>query len=36
MAMKIKEIDIKGVGGIRDLHIVFNDNMNVLCGPNSI
>lgn len=34
--MKIKEIDIKGVGGIRDLHIKFNDSMNILCGPNSI
>lgn len=34
--MKIKKIDIKDVGGIRDLHIKFNDNMNILCGPNSI
>lgn len=34
--MKIKEIDIKGVGGIRDLHLKFNDSMNILCGPNSI
>ena len=34
--MKIKKIDIKGVGGIRDLHIKFNDNMNILCGPNSV
>jgi predicted ATP-binding protein involved in virulence len=34
--MKIKGIDIKGVGCIRDLHLDFNDRMNILCGPNSI
>lgn len=34
--MKIKKIDIKGVGGIKDLHINFNESMNILCGPNSI
>lgn len=34
--MKIKEIDIKGIGRIRDLHLDFNDRMNILCGPNSI
>lgn len=34
--MKIKEIDIKGVGCIRELHLDFNDHMNILCGPNSI
>lgn len=34
--MKIKEIDIKGVGGIKDLHLCFNNSMNILCGPNSI
>lgn len=34
--MKIKHIDIHGVGGIRELHIDFNDRMNILCGPNSI
>lgn len=34
--MKIKDINIKGAGGIRDLHIEFNDSMNILCGPNSI
>lgn len=34
--MKIKSIDIKGVGCIRDLHLEFNDRMNILCGPNSI
>ena len=34
--MKIKDIDIKGVGGIKNLHINFNDSMNILCGPNSI
>ena len=34
--MKIKHIDIIGIGGIRELHLDFNDRMNVLCGPNSI
>lgn len=34
--MKIKEIDIKGVGCICDLHLVFNERMNILCGPNGI
>ena len=34
--MKIKEIDIKGVGGIQNLHLNFNDSMNILCGPNSV
>lgn len=34
--MRIKDIYIKGAGGIRDLHIKFNDSMNILCGPNSI
>lgn len=34
--MKIKHIDILGIGGIRELHLDFNDSMNILCGPNSI
>lgn len=34
--MKIKEIDIHGVGCINSLHLAFNDSMNILCGPNSI
>ena len=34
--MKIKGIDIKGIGCIRDLHLDFNDRINILCGPNSI
>lgn len=34
--MKIKEIDIKGIGGIQNLHLDFNDSMNILCGPNSV
>lgn len=34
--MKIKEIDITGIGDIRNLHIKFNDSMNILCGPNGI
>lgn len=34
--MKIKHIDIIGIGGIRELHLDFSDKMNILCGPNSI
>lgn len=34
--MKIRHIDIVGIGGIRELHLDFNDRMNILCGPNSI
>lgn len=34
--MKIKSLDIEGIGCIRSLHLDFNDKMNILCGPNSI
>lgn len=34
--MKIKSIDISGIGGIESLHIDFNSNMNFICGPNGI
>lgn len=34
--MIIKHVDIIGIGGIRELHLDFNDRMNILCGPNSI
>ena len=34
--MKIKEIDINGIGCIHNLHLEFNDNMNIICGPNGI
>ncbi|MEM8642693.1 MAG: AAA family ATPase [Cyanobacteria bacterium P01_G01_bin.54] len=34
--MKIKSIDIKGIGGIRDLHLDFDDRLNFICGPNGI
>lgn len=34
--MKIKEIELKNIGCIRHLHIDFNENMNVLCGPNGV
>lgn len=34
--MIIKHLDLKGIGGIKDLHLDFNDSMNILCGPNSI
>jgi len=34
--MKIKSIDINGIGGIGQIHIDFNDHMNFICGPNGI
>ncbi|MNZ44528.1 recombination protein F [compost metagenome] len=34
--MKIKSIDIDGIGGIKKLHIDFDDHMNFICGPNGI
>lgn len=34
--MKIEKIHIQGIGGILDLSIAFNDQMNILCGPNGI
>ena len=34
--MKIKAIDIDGIGGISKLHIDFNQHMNFICGPNGI
>lgn len=33
---KITMLHIQGVGGIEDLTINFNDNMNIICGPNGI
>lgn len=34
--MHIKNIYIKGVGGIEELQISFNEQMNIICGPNGI
>lgn len=34
--MKIKSIDIEGIGGVKSLHIDFDDHMNFICGPNGI
>ena len=34
--MKIKLLDLFGIGGIKELHVEFNASMNILCGPNSI
>ena len=34
--MKIKHINIRNIGCIRNLHLDFNENMNIICGPNSI
>lgn len=34
--MKINQLKIEGVGGIKMLNLSFNDRMNLLCGPNGI
>lgn len=34
--MKLKKLDIEGVGGIRSLKLSFKDNVNVICGANGI
>jgi predicted ATP-binding protein involved in virulence len=34
--MRIDKLKIEGVGGIKSLHLSFNDRMNLLCGPNGI
>lgn len=34
--MKIKSVDIKGIGGIKDLELNFIDGVNVICGANGI
>ena len=34
--MKINNLAISGVGGIRELELDFNPSFNVICGPNGI
>ena len=34
--MKLRKLDINGVGGIRSLKLSFEDNVNVMCGANGI
>lgn len=34
--MKIINLHIKGIGGISDLSINFDQQMNIICGPNGI
>ncbi|MGF1788579.1 AAA family ATPase [Photobacterium swingsii] len=34
--MKIKSLKIEGIGGIKNLHVEFDANMNIICGPNGI
>lgn len=34
--MKVKSLEIKGVGGIKELSLNFNDGLNVICGANGI
>lgn len=34
--MKLKKLKIEGVGGIESLDLVFNESMNLVCGPNGI
>lgn len=34
--LKINDINIKGIGGVKNLNIEFNDGINIICGPNGI
>ena len=34
--MKINTLTIEGIGGIEDLKLELNENMNIICGPNGI
>ena len=34
--MKLRKLDINGVGGIKKLELSFGDNLNVICGANGI
>jgi len=34
--MKIKNLNIVGVGGLKQLTLDFDDQMNLICGPNGI
>ena len=34
--MKLTELSIQGVGGIKSLHVNFRPDMNIICGPNGI
>ncbi len=34
--MKLKTVNINGVGGISSLDLILNDRMNLICGPNGI
>ncbi|CZT61259.1 recombination protein F [Clostridioides difficile] len=35
-AMKIEKIEIKGIGGIKELSLRFNKGLNIICGANGI
>lgn len=34
--MKIKRIEISGIGGISELAVDFKENVNIICGVNGI
>lgn len=34
--MKVKSLEINGIGGIGSLKVDFNERMNFICGPNGI
>ncbi|ANZ05813.1 AAA family ATPase [Raoultella ornithinolytica] len=34
--MKLTELTINGIGGIKSLHVKFRPDMNIICGPNGI
>lgn len=34
--MKLKDLSISGVGGIKSLQVNFRPDMNIICGPNGV
>ena len=34
--MKIQSLEINGIGGISYLDLSFDNQMNIICGPNGI
>lgn len=34
--MKIKNLQISGIGGIKELELTFHEGFNVICGPNGV
>ncbi|EEW0676742.1 hypothetical protein EEQ67_18205, partial [Escherichia coli] len=34
--MKLTELTINGIGGIKSLYVKFRPDMNIICGPNGV